>query len=98
MDMFLVGAAAVAFGLLAACGCVALATGWLVPWLRRHVVRPDLWGYGAVSQATGLAVGMSFTVAGHSMIVLNTLFVVTIALAVLGGLLQKRSLRRLVAG
>ncbi|MER6530078.1 hypothetical protein [Streptomyces sp. NPDC001508] len=94
MDVFLVGAAAVGFGLLGACGCVALATGWLLPWLRSRVVRPELWGYGAVSLAASLATGMSFKVAGHSMIVLNTLFVVTVALAVLGGLLQRRSLRR----
>ncbi|MEU1307207.1 MULTISPECIES: hypothetical protein [Streptomyces] len=94
MDSFLVGAAAVGFGLLAVLGVLALATGRLAPWLRGHVVRPDLWGYGAVSLAASLATGMSFKVAGDSMVVVNTLFVATIALAVLGGLLQRRSMRR----
>ncbi|MGW3956956.1 hypothetical protein ACWEKM_40070 [Streptomyces sp. NPDC004752] len=94
MDWFLVGVAAAAFGLLALAGCVALATGWLLPWLRSRVVRPDQWGYGAVSLAAGLATGMSFKSAGDSMIVLNTLFALTIGLVILGGLLQRRSLRR----
>ncbi|MEV5011424.1 MULTISPECIES: hypothetical protein [unclassified Streptomyces] len=94
MDWFLVGAAAVGFGLLAVSGVLALATGWLAPWLRGRVVRSDLWGYGAVSLAVSLAMGMSFKVAGHSTIVLDVLFVVTVALAILGGLLQRRSLRR----
>ncbi|MFI9604431.1 hypothetical protein ACWEQ7_14535 [Streptomyces sp. NPDC004069] len=94
MDWFLVGAAAVGFGLLAFSGFLALATGWLLPWLRGRVARPDLWGYGAVSLALSLAMAMSFKmVTGHSTIVLDALFVVTIALAILGGLLQRRSMR-----
>ncbi|MFE7212848.1 hypothetical protein ACFY0A_20330 [Streptomyces sp. NPDC001698] len=94
MDWFLVGAAAVGFGLLAVAGVLALATGWLAPWLRGRVVRPDLWGYGTVSLATGLATIMSFKAAVDSEIVLDTLFVLAMALVILGGLLQRRSLRR----
>ncbi|QEV39068.1 hypothetical protein CP978_11290 [Streptomyces nodosus] len=94
MDWFFVGAAAVGFGLLAVGGVLALATGWLAPWLRGRVVRPDLWGYGTVSLAAGLATVMSFKMAVDSEIVLDTLFVLAMALVILGGLLQRRSLRR----
>ncbi|MFJ3337695.1 hypothetical protein [Streptomyces sp. NPDC086766] len=94
MDWLLVGAAAVGIGLLAVGGALALATGWLAPWLRGRVVRSDLWGYGTVSLATSLATIMSFKVAVDSEIVLDTLFVLAMALLILGGLLQRRSLRR----
>jgi len=94
MNNFLFGMAVAGFGLTAWSGFLTLATGWLPPWLRGRVVRRDLWGYGTVSFAMGLAVMMSFKLAVDSEILLDALFVLALALIILGGLLKKRSMRR----
>lgn len=53
MHMYLVVAAAVAMALLAGAGIAAVTAGWVVPWGRSRVVRPKLWGYGALLSAAG---------------------------------------------
>lgn len=48
MDEYLSVTAAVLLGGMVVCGAVAVATGWLLPWLRRRTLRPALRGYGTV--------------------------------------------------
>ncbi|MFF4487246.1 hypothetical protein ACFY0F_12240 [Streptomyces sp. NPDC001544] len=55
MHIYLVVAAALAVGLLAAAGIAAVARDWVVPWGRGRIVRPRLWGYGALLGAVGTA-------------------------------------------
>ncbi|MFJ8994370.1 hypothetical protein ACIRQH_28705 [Streptomyces sp. NPDC102279] len=47
-------AALVAAGL----GVAAIATYWVPPWFRRRVVRPRLWGWGALSGSVGMSLFM----------------------------------------
>ncbi|WP_405821772.1 hypothetical protein OG241_37130 [Streptomyces sp. NBC_01390] len=57
---FLWGTAALLQGGLVACGAMAVRSGWLLPWLRRRTLRPELWGYGAMSFGTGMFLLMSW--------------------------------------
>ncbi|MDX3750225.1 hypothetical protein [Streptomyces sp. AK08-02] len=44
LHWFLWGTAALLQGGLVVCGAVAVRSGWLLPWLRRRTLRPELWG------------------------------------------------------
>ncbi|GGU11491.1 hypothetical protein [Streptomyces lateritius] len=37
-------------------GAVALRSGWLIPWQRRHILRPRLYGWANLTFAAGLVV------------------------------------------
>jgi hypothetical protein len=58
MHWILVTVAVIALVALAGAGVAAITTGWLAPWGRRRVLRPTLWGYGAVVGAVGMALYM----------------------------------------
>lgn len=58
MHMYVMGAAVLAVLLLVACGGAAVATGWVMPFGRGRVLRPRLWGYGALLCAVGMALFM----------------------------------------
>ncbi|MGW7260924.1 hypothetical protein [Streptomyces sp. NPDC054834] len=58
MHMYLVVAAVLSVLLLAALGGAAVATDWVMPWARGRVLRPRLWGYGALLGAAGMALFM----------------------------------------
>ncbi|MFF4401818.1 hypothetical protein [Streptomyces sp. NPDC001480] len=58
MHMYLVVAAVLAVLLLTAAGGAAVATGWMMPGARRRVLRPRLWGHGALLGAVGMALFM----------------------------------------
>jgi hypothetical protein len=90
---YLVGAADTLGGTLAVFGAVAIGTGWLLPWLRSRTVRPELWGYGAVSFSAGLALAMSFRAFDASAALLDAAFFTSVALIIMGATLQRRSLR-----
>ncbi|MFF0136357.1 hypothetical protein ACFYRN_07910 [Streptomyces sp. NPDC005227] len=54
---FVALAALVAAG-VAGLGVAAIATYWVPPWFRRRVVRPRLWGWGALSGSVGMSLFM----------------------------------------
>jgi len=58
MHWYLVAGAALVVAALAVMGVIAVVTGWVAPWIRGQVVRPKLWGYGAVTGAAGMALFM----------------------------------------
>ncbi|MEU9476815.1 hypothetical protein [Streptomyces sp. NPDC048191] len=58
MHMFLVVVAVVAVALMGVAGAAAVAAQWLPPVARPRVVRPRLWGYGALANAVGLGLFM----------------------------------------
>ncbi|MEU7058487.1 hypothetical protein [Streptomyces sp. NPDC046197] len=58
MHMFMVVTAAVLATLLALAGIANIAYGWVPPWARSRVLRPRLWGYGALLGAAGFALYM----------------------------------------
>ncbi|MGH1554939.1 hypothetical protein ACRAWF_32590 [Streptomyces sp. L7] len=51
--------AAAALLLLAALGVFTATTGWMPPMARGRVVRPELWGLGALASALGMGTGLS---------------------------------------
>ncbi|MEU5534318.1 hypothetical protein [Streptomyces sp. NPDC020362] len=55
MHMFMVVAAWLAVALFAAGGIAGIRADWVPPWLRHRVVRPRLWGYGALLMTLGLS-------------------------------------------
>ncbi|MFF7443104.1 hypothetical protein [Streptomyces sp. NPDC008122] len=55
MDRYVVIAGALAL-LLGLSGAAALRAGWMPPWLRRHVARPALHGWGQLAMAAAFAV------------------------------------------
>ncbi|MEV8034806.1 hypothetical protein [Streptomyces sp. NPDC086182] len=55
---YLVGFAALAVAAQAGFGIAAITMYWLPPWFRGRVVRPKLWGWGAVAGAGGMALFM----------------------------------------
>ncbi|MBP2049216.1 FtsH-binding integral membrane protein [Streptomyces griseochromogenes] len=71
MHMYLVVAAWLAVGLLAACGIASVVAEW-VPWpARRRVMRPRLFGYGTLVSTLGLGLFMflgPFEDAGFSVV------------------------------
>lgn len=93
--MFWTGLAAGACLLVAATGVLALTTGRVVPTLQGSVVRPELWGYGSLAVALGMATGMSLRWWAESPAADDAGGALTLALIVLGGVLQWRARRPL---
>lgn len=58
MHWMLVALAALAVSGLAAIGIAGITTGWVPPWGRHRVLRPKLWGYGALVGAVGMSLFM----------------------------------------
>ncbi|UIX31032.1 hypothetical protein [Streptomyces sp. GQFP] len=100
MNGYLVATAASVLGGMVVCGVVAVATGWLLPWLRRRTLRPALWGYGTVLFAAGLLLSMSygaFDVFDGSPALIDAAFVSSVLMIGTGGYLQVLSTRPLLA-
>jgi len=55
VSWYLMIPSAVVFALSVAGGIATLRTGWVLPWLRRRMFRPRLWGYGELTMAAGVA-------------------------------------------
>ncbi|MFD8738090.1 hypothetical protein ACFV06_24700 [Streptomyces sp. NPDC059618] len=55
MHRYLVGIDALLVVAYAGFGVAALTAYWIPPWFRRRVVRPKLFGWGALAGAAGLA-------------------------------------------
>ncbi|MGI5457729.1 hypothetical protein ACQEWB_32065 [Streptomyces sp. CA-249302] len=53
MHIYLVVAGTLVMSLMGALGIAALTTGWVIPWRRSKVLRPRLWGYGALMCVVG---------------------------------------------
>ncbi|MFI1353896.1 hypothetical protein ACH4TV_09980 [Streptomyces sp. NPDC020898] len=101
MHWFIVGTAALLLGGLVVCGAVATRTGWLLPWLRRRVLRPELWGYGTISFGTGLLLMMSYGSLGvfdSSSGPVDGAFLASMVLMAAGGYLQALSTRQRLDG
>ncbi|WP_329271384.1 hypothetical protein [Streptomyces sp. NBC_01451] len=93
--------AALLLGAMALCGVMAVATGWLLPWLRRRTLRPALWGYGTVLFSGGVLLSMSYGTFGvfdDSPALVDAAFVATMVMIVAGGYLQMLSTRERVDG
>ncbi|MEV8537839.1 hypothetical protein [Streptomyces sp. NPDC051572] len=91
--MLLTELAALALLLLAAIGVVAVTTGWLLPMVRGRVVRPELWGYGALTSALGMGTGMSLHWWSDSLAMDDAGAATALTLILLGGALQYRAQR-----
>ncbi|WRZ90824.1 hypothetical protein OHB54_18160 [Streptomyces sp. NBC_01007] len=55
---YLVGFATLAVTAQAGLGIAAITVYWVPPWIRRRVVRPKLWGWGALAAAVGMSLFM----------------------------------------
>ncbi|MET7739735.1 hypothetical protein [Streptomyces sp. NPDC005385] len=55
MNGYLAGLAALVAAGVSGLGVAAIATYWVPPWFRRRVVRPRLWGWGALSGSVGMS-------------------------------------------
>ncbi|MGW3646633.1 hypothetical protein [Streptomyces sp. NPDC000878] len=96
MNGYLLATAALVLGGMVVCGAVAVATGWLLPWLRRRTLRPALWGYGTVLFAAGLFLSMSYgalDVFDGSSALIDAAFASSVLLIGAGGYLQLLSTR-----
>ncbi|MFD4561479.1 hypothetical protein ACFWP5_45425 [Streptomyces sp. NPDC058469] len=91
--MIWTGLAAVACLLVAVTGVVAVTTGRMPPTLRGRVVRPELWGYGQLVFALGMATGMSLRWWADSLAMGDAGAATAFVLIVLGGALQWRAQR-----
>ncbi|MER6570150.1 hypothetical protein ABT288_29175 [Streptomyces sp. NPDC001093] len=58
MHMFLVVAGVPAVAFMGVLGALAVVAEWIPPLARRRVLRPRLWGYGALANAVGLGLFM----------------------------------------
>ncbi|WP_316748037.1 hypothetical protein [Streptomyces herbicida] len=58
MHMYLVVAAALVVTLMAVFGIAGITTGWVVPFGRRRILRPKLWGYSQLLGAVGMSLWM----------------------------------------
>ncbi|MFD5636075.1 hypothetical protein ACFWJM_18335 [Streptomyces sp. NPDC127077] len=58
MHRYFVGFAALIVVAQASLGIAAIANHWIPPWARRRVVRPKLWGWGALAGAVGWSLFM----------------------------------------
>ncbi|WP_327697473.1 hypothetical protein [Streptomyces sp. NBC_00459] len=99
MDEYLSVTAAVLLGGMVVCGAVAVATGWLLPWLRRRTLRPALRGYGTVLFGGGLLLSMSYGAFGvfdDSPALVDAAFLANMVMIVAGGYLQMLSTRERV--
>ena len=91
--MLLTWLAAVALLLMAALGVVTATTGWMPPMARGRVVRPELWGLGALTAALGLGTGLSLHWWADSPAMDDLGGATAFALIILGGVLQWRAQR-----
>lgn len=87
------GLAVVACLLVAVSGVVAVTTGRMLPTLQGRVVRPELWGYGQLVFALGMATGISLRWWAGSLAVGDAGGATAFALILLGGVLQWRAQR-----
>jgi len=55
MHMFIMVLLGTLWALTVVAGISAIATGWVVPWMRGRIVRPRLWGCGALLTTAGMA-------------------------------------------
>jgi hypothetical protein len=97
MHWYLLGAAALMASGLVVCGAVAVRTGWVLPWQRRRVVRPQTWGYGLMLFGAGLLVQMAYSAVdtpGNSETLDAAAFITGMLLMVAGAWLQLLSTRR----
>ncbi|MET7490492.1 hypothetical protein [Streptomyces sp. NPDC005538] len=76
------------WGLMVLVGIAAVRNYWILPWLRTRVVRPWLWGYGALLACAGMAVGLAGGPTAHSVTVDNISFGATMVLLIGGFTLQ----------
>ncbi|MFE2823904.1 hypothetical protein [Streptomyces sp. NPDC059271] len=58
MHGYLVGLAVAAVAVGAGLGVAAVAASWVPPLIRRRIVRPRLWGWGALSGSLGMSLFM----------------------------------------
>ncbi|MGW3104204.1 hypothetical protein [Streptomyces sp. NPDC001100] len=91
--MVLTWLAAVALLLLAALGVLTATTGWMPPMARDRVVRPALWGLGALAGALGMGTAMSLRWWADSPVTGDVGGATAFALIILGGVLQWRAQR-----
>ncbi|WP_405843806.1 hypothetical protein [Streptomyces sp. NBC_01518] len=91
--MVLTWLVAVALLLMAALGVFTAATGWMPPPARGRVVRPELWGLGALTSALGMGTGLSLHWWADSLTMDNLGGATAFALIILGGVLQWRAQR-----
>jgi hypothetical protein len=73
--------------LYAVAGVMALTTGRVVPWAQGRVVRPELWGCGALLFAAGMAL-CRFRASVRDLTAADVVFPVGMALLLGGGVLQ----------
>lgn len=85
--------AAAACALVAVSGVVAVTTGRMLPALQCRVVRPELWGYGQLVFASGMATGISLHWWAGSLAMGDAGGVTALALIALGCAIQWRAQR-----
>ncbi|MBY8876446.1 hypothetical protein [Actinacidiphila acidipaludis] len=85
-EMLLV-AVVIAVGLYAAMGVMALTTGRAVLWRREDILRPRLWGWGALLFASGLGLSR-FAGSLHDRTVSDVAFACSMLLLICGVVLQ----------
>ncbi|MFI6459318.1 hypothetical protein [Streptomyces sp. NPDC050528] len=85
------GLAAVACALVAVSGVVAVTTGRMLPTMQGRVVRPELWGYGQLVFASGMATGISLRWWASSLALGDAGGVTALALIALGCAIQWRA-------
>ncbi|NEC87550.1 hypothetical protein [Streptomyces sp. SID12501] len=98
---YLLGTAALMTSGVGACGGVAVRTGWLLPWLRRRTLRPELWGYGAMLGSAGLLLQMAYGAVDeldNSQTIGTAVFVTSVLLLVAGAWFQLLATRERVDG
>ncbi|MER6128473.1 hypothetical protein ABT173_39110 [Streptomyces sp. NPDC001795] len=81
-------AVSVVLVLYAVAGVLALTTGRIVRWQRGRLVRPRLWGAGALLSCAGVALWRYVTPTVHDMTALDVLFGGGMVLFLSGVLLQ----------
>ncbi|WP_405990979.1 hypothetical protein [Streptomyces sp. NBC_00986] len=87
------GLAVAACLLMALSGVVAVTTGRMLPTVQGRVVRPELWGYGQLVFALGMATGISLRWWAGSLAVGDAGAAMAFILIVLGSVLQWRAQR-----
>lgn len=97
MNGYLLATAVLVLGGSVVVGAMAVATGWLLPWLRSRTLRPALWGYGTMLFGTGLLLSMSYgafdVFDGSPSSVIDVAFVASLLMIAAGGYLQVLSSR-----
>ncbi len=77
----------VAVVLYAAAGVLALTTGRAAPWHRGYILRPRLWGSGALAFGAGMAL-TQYAGAVHDLTTSDALFACSMLMLICGGILQ----------